>query len=74
MENSVRSLGSTLILVYVLVALLWAVNLLLLLTGRFDAGVLLVALLGLVVADAVWALHRFCRGAMERIRQLSTMV
>jgi hypothetical protein len=74
MEDSVQSLNDTLFVVYVLVALAWALFLLLFLSGRFDLGALALAGLGTAGANALHAVHRFCEGAMERMRQLGTMV
>ena len=75
MENGFRTLETALYLVYGLAALLWAIGFVLLFFfGRFDVGTWLVAFLALALANALNSLSDFCEGAMERIRQLGTMV
>lgn len=74
MEDAIDSVDSSVFVLGLFAVFVWAVWVLLLLTGRFDVGLLTLALLVLILANTVWALHRFCRGAMERIRQLSTAV
>ncbi len=75
MENGFRALETASYLVWGVAALLWAIGFVLLFFfGRFDVGTWLVAVLGLAVANALNSLCEFCEGAMERVRQLSTMV
>lgn len=74
MDLAVRSMKNDLrwqVVLSVFLGVLWIA---LAVSGRLDVGIGLLALIAIGLAGTLHSLLQFCEGAMERIRQLSTMV
>jgi hypothetical protein len=70
MENAMARLSTDVTIVALLTAILVALSLLSILRGTVDLGFLL----AIAVLLALRSVRDFCRGAMERMRQLSQLV
>lgn len=70
MENALARLSNDVVMVTALTAVLVVVSLVSILRGTIDLGFLLAIAVLLALRD----LRHFCRGAMERMRQLGELV
>ena len=74
MVYAIETLEHTLLVLYVLIVLVWLLNILFLLSGRIDVGGWLLAFIALASGYGLYAMHEFSEGVLERVRQLSSPV